>query len=208
MISIANSFAIDSLNDPFQQKVKQINSFIDYVHLDDAKSEQSLDYERDRLLDYKSYISDEIYRLELSLNKLDRLLEFVDQRYQNNKYSEFINDSVKTNEKFNTRLKDYTKLRVVILNDLILAKDTDINIEYALDEISTLRSYLRNEFKFAQSTVLWESKSWVHAYKTISNNFVSLALGIIIIMVTALLFVFFRKICSIDGILLKIKVKR
>ena len=69
------------------------------MHLHKANNEGSLSYERDTLLDYKSYIGNEIYKLELDLNKLDRLLEFVDEQYQNDKYSTFINDSVKENEK-------------------------------------------------------------------------------------------------------------
>ncbi|AXA32937.1 mechanosensitive ion channel family protein [Francisella adeliensis] len=202
------SSQINEATTTLHERVKQINSFIDYVHLDKAKTEDSLNYERDKLLGYIDYINNEIYRLELDLHKLDRLLDFVDERYQANKYSNFINDSVKANEKFNTRLKDYTKSRVLILNDLILAKDTDINIEYALDDISRYRNKLRNDFKFNQSTVLWQPNSWTHAIKTISSNFVNLVLDIIVFTFTVLFFLFFRRVLSIKSVILKNKELR
>lgn len=203
LISIASSFALEENSSSLQQKVNQINSFIDYVHLHKANNEGSLSYERDTLLDYKSYIGNEIYKLELDLNKLDRLLEFVDEQYQNDKYSTFINDSVKENEKFNIRLKDYTKLRVIILNDLILAKDTDINIEYALDYISQSRSDLRSEYKFTHSTALWKLENWTHAFKIISHNSTKIVLDFAVFIFSILLFVIFKRICSIDRFFFK-----
>lgn len=194
------------------QKISQINLFAESIYNSkESNNEQTLSYQRSKLLKDRSFISKHIAELNTRLERVDSILRFIDGKYQNEQFSEFINERVENNKYLNVKLKEYTRKRALILNELVLLKEVHLNIENALKHISSIRTYLRNQFRFEKNNVLWKPQAWYFAFHTFWDNITQVIKDIVFFLILLGMYFFSKTVFSLDKCLFqnpKLKTKK
>lgn len=114
----------------------------------ESTDEKRLAYQREKLLKDRVFINNQMRLLSAELNRVDNILSFIDTKYHSELFSKTINKQVEEDKNLNTKLEEYIRKRSVTLNELVLLKEANLNIESALKHISGVRTYLRNQFRF------------------------------------------------------------
>ncbi|WP_191092532.1 mechanosensitive ion channel family protein [Francisella sp. SYW-9] len=196
------SYASSRSND-IDHKVKEINSYLLVIKDDKANSEIKIAYQRSKLLSYKHYLSKQMANLNSKLERVDSLLSFIQKKYQIKKFSGFINKQVEENSEFKAKLKNYTHRRASILNELILLKETKLNVEDALTHISNMRTYLRNQFRFEKNNVLWQWGNWISAKNSFIKNLAMISKDMLIFIFILGIYFLIKRFFSLKKILVE-----
>ena len=179
LVGVNHAKNIDTLHN----KTVEINNFISNIDVQNNVSEKTLTNDRKVLLKYRNYLDRQIIIKEKNLSKVNNLLHFMEKRYKNDNFSDFVNAKVEENKQLNVRLEKYIKLRAIDLDELMLLKETNMQVQSALKTLSDKRVTIRNKFKFEQNNILWNSGEWKSLLQGISINFKLILSEIIIFSV-------------------------
>ena len=135
------------------------------------QAKKKINDDRKVLLKYRRYINKQMTIKEKNLTKVNSILHFMEKRYKNEDFSDFVHSKVAENKQLNVRLEKYIKLRAVDLDDLMLLKETSMQVNSFLKTLSDKRITIRNKFKFEQNNVLWNYSEWKNLLQDVSFNF-------------------------------------
>ncbi|WP_149294484.1 hypothetical protein [Francisella orientalis] len=169
----------------------------------ESTDEKRLAYQREKLLKDRVFINNQMRLLSAELNRVDNILSFIDTKYHSELFSKTINKQVEEDKNLNTKLEEYIRKRSVTLNELVLLKEANLNIESALKHISGVRTYLRNQFRFEKNNVLWRSGAWGSAFNMFAKNTFLVLKDCALFFVLLGLYLLARPLFSLDRYLFK-----